>query len=112
MKPRALAVLAWLPLALCVAIAVYLNVQYPEALGSDPMRLVSGTLKAALDGHWNDLAVLVVVATAVSLAVGIVFVNHMAKRTDLGAKVLWIVGAIFVAPVVLPIYALRKLKAA
>ena len=112
MKPRALAVLAWLPLALCVAIAVYMTVQYPDLLEGDPMRLLSGTLKAALDGHWTDLAILLVAATAVSLAVGIVFVNHIAKRTDLGAKVLWILGSIFLAPVVLPIYAVKKLKAA
>lgn len=104
--------LAWLPLTLCVAIAVYMNVQYPDAVKADPVLFVSAALKAALSGHWNDLAILIVVAAAVSLAVGIVFVNHMAKRTDLGAKVLWIVGAIFVAPVVLPIYALRKLKSA
>ena len=112
MKTRWLAVLAWLPLTLCVAIAVYMNVQYSDAIKADPVLFVSSTLKAALNGHWNDLAVLIVVAAAVSLAVGIVFVNHIAKRTDLGAKVLWIVGSIFVAPVVLPIYALRKLKAA
>jgi hypothetical protein len=112
MKTRALAVLAWLPLALCVAIAVYMTVQYADVLERDPMLLLSATLKAALDGHWTDLAILIVVATAVSLAVGIVFVNHIAKRTDLGAKALWIVGSIFLAPVVLPIYALRKLKAA
>jgi hypothetical protein len=111
MTTRALAVLAWLPLALCVAIAVYMTVQYPEALESDPVQIVSATVKAALNGHWTDLAILVVVAAAVSLAVGIVFVNHIAKRTDLGAKVLWILGAIFMAPVVLPIYAVRKLKA-
>ncbi len=112
MKPRVLRVLAWLPLALCVAIAVYMNVQYPDAIKSDPVRFVSAVLKAALNGQWNELAILIVVAAAVSLAVGIVFVNHIAKRTDLGAKVLWILGAIFVAPVVLPIYAVRKLKAA
>ena len=112
MKTRGLAVLAWLPLALCVAIAVYMNVQYPDAIKGDPVLFVSAALKGALNGHWNDLAVLIVVAAGVSLAVGIVFVNHIAKRTDLGAKVLWILGSIFVAPVVLPIYALRKLKAA
>jgi len=109
MKSRGLAVLAWVPLALCVVLGIYLNVQYPQAVKGDPMLFMRAAVNAALDGHWSDLAILIFIVSGVSLALAIVFVNHMAKRPDLGLKVLWIVGALFLAPLVLPIYALKKL---
>src|SRR5436305_1196505 len=100
-------ILAWVPLAICVAIGVYFAIASNGAPAPDVLR---ASVEAAMHGHITPFLVAIVVATLVQIGIAIPFVLHMAENTALKSKGGWIVGGVLVASIVLPIYASKHLR--
>ena len=93
---------AWLPLALIVALTAYLF-----ATDSAPLRTLVHLMKHPYDAKAGFAGNALRVIALVSVAMGIVYMRHLFKNPAVTARAAWIMGFIFVASIVLPIYWVR-----
>jgi hypothetical protein len=99
-------ILAWVPLAAVLALSAYIM-----SKGGDTVKVMQYLMEHPYGNELGTVGTLFRLAAAVNIVTGIVFIPHLLKNPRAGARTLWIVGFIFVASIVLPIYWGKHLRA-